>query len=251
MHRFLRGAAAFVAVILFALPFPCSRAAAQGDLPDVGTKWFHVGADSVLVEYSPRWVYAPRPAVIVCPDRFGVRENTRSVLKVLARMGLAAYAAPLASAPARAPGGAPPAALDSSDVALLIELAAGVSQDQGCNGTVGLVGFDVGADAALAAAVRVPFFKACALFYPAGGDGTLATLPRVQAPVQLHLPQYAAGWSPDAPWREACVEAGRRVTLRLYKESRPFFFNPEHEWFDAKATQDAWNTLLQFLKHSL
>ncbi|MDT8322892.1 MAG: dienelactone hydrolase family protein [Bacteroidota bacterium] len=221
--------------------------------PEVRARFFHAQGDSVRVEYALPAGSPQRPAVIVLSDRFGLQENVRAALKVLATLGYRAYALPLRSAPMQALTGMPAADVDSLDAVLLTEVAVDIMNDSGCTGSVGLLGFDIGANVAIEAVRRFPFFRSAALFYPAGGIEALAGMLEADAALQLHVAQFdpACTIADVNQLRERFMEARKNLHVFYYKEAHRFFFNPQHEHFHRRNTQAAWSRLNQYFRRTL
>ncbi len=226
---------------------------AVAQTPEVRTRWFQTQEDSVLVEYALPAGAPVRPAVMVLSDRFGPQENVRAALKVLATLGYRAYAPPLRSAPLQAISGMPAAAVDSLDAVLLTEIAVDIMNDSGCTGSIGLLGFDMGANVAIEALRRFPFFRSAALFYPAGGINTLTGLLKADAVLQLHVAQFdpECTISDVNRLRERFMEAHRKLHVFYYKDAHRFFFNPQHAQYHRKNTQSAWSRLNEYFRRTL
>ncbi len=218
--------------------------------PELRSRWFSLDGDSMRVDYCLPASAGARPAVIVLSDRYGSQDNLRAMLKVLGRLGFRAYAPPLLSAPEQPYDRIPAAIFDSSDIARIMRVAVEVMNEKGCDGTVQLLGFDIGASVAAELVARFPFYKGAVLFYPAGGIATIRRMLDAQCPVQVHVAQYDAECSlgdvNDA--REEFMEKGRRLQVVFYKEAKRFFFSPRHPDFHKSNTQTAWNTINKFLR---
>lgn len=221
--------------------------------PEVRARWYQAQQDSVRIEYVLPAGSPLRPAVIVLSDRFGAQENVRSVLKVLGTLGYRAYALPLRSAPLRAVEGMPEAELDTLDAIVLTEVAVDIMNDSGCTGSIGLLGFDIGADVAIEAVRRFPFFRSAVLFYPAGGRESLAALLAADAALQLHVAQFdpACTLADVNLLRERFMEARKKLHVFYYKDAHRFFFNPQHARFHRKNTQAAWSRINEYFRRTL
>jgi dienelactone hydrolase len=226
---------------------------AAGQTTDVVSRWFKTERDSVLVDCVLPGSGSVRPAVLVLSDRFGAQENARAVLKVLGRLGYRAYALPLRSAPLRSIEGIPEATLDSTDSEILTQVAVDIMNDSSCTGSIGLLGFDVGAAVAVDVLRRFPFFSSAALFYPSGGLATLMRLLPVEATVQLHIAQFdpQCTLAEVNEMRDRFVEARKRLHVFYYKDAFRFFFNPQHKNYHRSNTQAAWNRLNAFFRKTL
>lgn len=218
--------------------------------PPLQTRWQALDGDSMRVEcVLPR--AAGRPAVIVLCDRYGMQENVRATLRVLGALGYRACAIPLLSAPERPFTGIPDAAIDSADIARVTRAAVDMANEEGGNGSVFLLGYDVGADVAIEIIARFPFYRGAVLFYPAGGLPALQRLLDAQCRIQLHVAQF----DPDCTLaevnelRETFIERGRRLHVFYYKDARRFFFNPQHPDYHKANTQKAWNQINKFFRY--
>jgi dienelactone hydrolase len=226
---------------------------AEGQPPSTGMRWFHVGTDSVLVEYAKANARTPRPAIIVLSDRFGAQSAISSMLAIFAEQGFHAYAIPLRSAHQQAVAGIPQAEIDSLDFSFVAEIAAEINGDPDCSNRLGLLGFDVGASVGAIVAARLPLFSAGVLFYPAFPRRMALALPEIEAPLLLDIAEF----DPDFTMadmnaiKESCIEKGRRVKAVFYKEAKRFFFNPRHEHSHKQNTQTAWNEMLAFFRNRL
>ncbi len=239
------------AVIALLCAVGTMSAAAQN--PDVRARWFQTQHDSVFVEFVLPAGKPVRPAVIVLSDRFGAQENVRAALKVLGTLGYRAYALPLRSAALQDVRGLPAAAMDSVDTEILTQVAVDIMNDTGCTGAVGLLAFDIGANVAIDAISRFPFFRSAALFYPAGGMPELAKLLSAKAALQLHVAQFDPRCTMEDvnQLREKFMEARKRLHVFYYKDAHRFFFNPQHEDYHRKNTQAAWSRLNEYFHRTL
>jgi dienelactone hydrolase len=219
----------------------------------VSVRWFHVGADSVSVEYAKAPGNTPRPAIVVLNDRFGAQSAVGSMVSILAQQGIHAYAIPLRSTPQQAVAGIPAATLDSLDERSIIEIVAEINGDPGCTGRVGLLGFDVGATLGAIVAARIPLFSAGVLFYPAFSERMQRVIPDIAAPLLVNIAEVDPVFTlaDMNAIKETCIEKGRSVKATFYKESRRFFFNPRHEASHKANTQIAWKELLSFFRARL
>lgn len=227
--------------------------AAQSNEPEVMERWYRLTSDSVLVEFALPSAKQARPAIVVLTDRFGMQKAVRTTLQILAMQGFRVYAIPLISAPGRTPTGTPETALDSLDVDIIAQVVVDIRNEAGCDGNVGMLGFDVGATAGLIAAQRLPLFKSCVVFYPAFHEVVQEVLPNVAAPMLVKISQYDGDFSMARlqEIRETLIEHGRKVQAVLYKDCKQFFFNPKHEHYHKKNTQKAWNELIRFFRSTL
>ena len=219
----------------------------------VPVRWFHVGKDSVMVEYALAESRTPRPAIVVLSDRFGMQTAVSSIVSILAQQGFHAFAIPLRSAPQHVVAGIPDVVLDSVDYRTVIEIAADISSDPVCSGRVGMLGFDIGATIGAVVSARLPMFTANVLFYPALPDLLVPLIPDIASPLLINVGEYD-GQFPLArvnEIKESCIEKGRKIKVGFYKEAKRFFFNPKHEDSHKKNTQAAWMELLTFFKRNL
>jgi carboxymethylenebutenolidase len=227
--------------------------AAEAREPRTGTRTLRLGRDSVLVHYAVPDSVGKRPAVLVLHDRFGLQTHVQSVLRVLATVGYRAFALPLNSAPLRPVEGMPPAVLDSSDISRVAQAAVELLNEEECTGKIGLLGFDVGAAVAAESIARLPFFKAAVLFYPSGGTTTLARLPFSPTPILLCIAydDNECSINDVGVVREVFIDEGRRLEVQHYKDTKRFFFNPEHEQYNVPAMKAAWKEMIRFFNRRL
>jgi dienelactone hydrolase len=237
-----------IPLLLLLILLTAAIASAQQQ-PTVLARWHPVGGDSLRVEYLLPDATG-RPAVIVLSDRYGLQENVRSTLKVFSRLGFRAFAVPLLSAPEHPFTAIPAAVVDSGDVARVTRVAVDIANEDGCNGMVFLLGYDVGANVAIELIARFPFFKGAALFYPTGGAVTLRRLLEANCEPQLHIAQF----DPDCTLadvnalREGFMEDGKKLQVSYYKDAKRFFFNPEHPDYHKSNTQEAWKQINSFFR---
>ncbi len=222
----------------------------QAQVPELHTRWISTEGDSLRVEYCLPLAPAVRPAVIVLSDRYGLQENVRATLKVLATLGFRAYTLPLLSAPEQPFDKVPSAVVDSADVARVTRVAVEIVNEEGCSGKVMLLGYDVGANVAIEAIARFPFYKGAMLFYPAGGAKVLHRLLDAQCPLQLCVAQFdpECSLADVNTLRERFMEQKKNLRVYYFKEARRFFFNPQHSDYHKRNTQTAWNQLNKFFR---
>lgn len=222
---------------------------AGSQVPSVQARWYPVEGDSMRVEYALP-AAAGRPAVIVLTDRYGLQSSVRSILQILARLGFRAYAPPLLSAPEQSFDGTPTVVIDSADIERVTRAAVDIMSEEGCDGQVYLLAYDIGANIAAELIARFPFYEAAALFYPTGGLGALRRLVDAQCPMQLHVAQYDADCTLEDvdELRDVFVEKGRRLHVFFYKDAKRFFFNPSHSDFHKANTQTAWNHIHKYFR---
>ncbi len=237
----------FFSLLLLSL----AATASVGQVPEVRAKWITLDTDSLRVEYALPKAEAVRPVVIVLSDRYGLQDNVRATLKVLATLGFRAYAMPLLSAPEQPFNLTPAAAIDSADIARVTALAVEIMNESGCDGRVMLLGFDVGANVAIEVIARFPFYKGAILFYPTGGVPVLKRLLDAQCRFLLNTAQF----DPDCSLvdvntvRELCMEQGKMMHVFYYKQAKRFFFNPQHPDHHKVNTNTAWNQINKFFRY--
>lgn len=232
------------------LLFAALAVPSMAQVPEINSRWIPVEGDSIRVEYCLPLAATVRPAVIVLSDRYGMQENVRSTLKVLATLGFRAYALPLQSAPEQPFDKTPVAVIDSTDVPRVTRLAVEIMNEAACNGKVLLLGFDAGADIAIEVIARFPFYKGAMLFYPTGGDATIRRLLVAQCPVTLGIAQFDTdcALADVNELRELFIERGKNLDVNFYKDAKRFFFNPDHPDYHKQNTQTAWNQLNMFFR---
>lgn len=234
---------------LFFLLLPLSEVCVS-QTPETRARWIALEEDSIRVEYHLPDTDALRPVVLVLSDRYGQQANVRATLNVLSTLGFRAYSMPLRSAPEQSFSTNPSARVDSSDIARVLNVAVELMNEDGSNGRLKLLAFDIGANVGMEVVARFPFFKGAALFYPVGGVTALKRLLDARCPLLLHVAQY----DPDCTLadvnvlREEFMERGKKLQVYYYKDSRRFFFNPEHPDYHSKNTQSAWTQLHQFFR---
>ncbi len=199
--------------------------------------WRRIKGDSVLVRYALPRAQGKRPAVIVLPDRFGMRPHVDNILTVFAELGFRAYAVSLRSTPEQGAAGAPAFSIDSADIDAVAQVAVDIRNEEDCNGKAGLLAFDAGAAIGASAASRFPIFQSCVLVSPSPADVLLDAVVRIESPVNVIIGQY----DPEGILRGAeelkdqLPERRTRIRVSVIRGAGMFFYNREHEGFDRKS----------------
>lgn len=119
-----------------------------------------------------------------------------------------------------------------------------------CTGRVGAVGFCWGGSTVSMLATRVPNLAAAVPFY--GGGPAVEDVPKIEAPMQVHLAgedaRVNAGW----PAVKAALEAaGVRHEIHTYEGAQHGFNNDTTPRYDEKAAALAWQRTVDFFNAHL
>ena len=119
-----------------------------------------------------------------------------------------------------------------------------------CTGRVGAVGFCWGGSTVSMLATRVSNLAAAVPFY--GGGPAVADVPKITAPMQVHLggddARVNAGWPPVKAALEA---AGVRHEIHTYDGAQHGFNNDTTPRYDEKAAALAWQRTVDFFNTHL
>jgi carboxymethylenebutenolidase len=119
-----------------------------------------------------------------------------------------------------------------------------------CTGKVGAVGFCWGGSTVSMLAVRVPDLAASVPFY--GGGPAVADVPKIKAPLQVHLAgedgRVNAGWPPI---EAALKAAGVKHEIHTYDGAQHGFNNDTTPRFDEKSAALAWKRTVDFFNAHL
>ena len=119
-----------------------------------------------------------------------------------------------------------------------------------CTGKVGAVGFCWGGSTVSMLAVRVPNLSASVPFY--GGGPAIEDVPKIKAPMQVHLAgaddRVNAGWPPVKAALEA---AGVKHEIHTYEGAQHGFNNDTTPRFDEKSAALAWKRTVDFFNAHL
>jgi len=227
-------------VILFCSLMPAAHTDAQSVRSDTVASVRYMKlfpGDSIEVEFILA-SSQPAPVVVLLPDRYGVQYSVRHLLKPVAAAGYNAYAVHL-----RTVLGPADAELsirfDSTDIETLIQIVPDLLNENTATGKAGLIGFDTGAQIGLMTQARIPLFAACAVFYPPGYAEVLASLRKLDVPVELNIGRNDPVFSREK-LKEIKIALGSkagRVVSRTYKAQTNMFCNPSHTRFNREALQ--------------
>ena len=119
-----------------------------------------------------------------------------------------------------------------------------------CTGKVGAVGFCWGGSTVSMLAVRVPDLAASVPFY--GGGPAVADVPKIKAPLQVHLAGEDARVNDSWPPVKAALEAaGVRHEIHTYAGAQHGFNNDTTPRFDEKSAALAWKRTVDFFNAHL
>lgn len=118
---------------------------------------------------------------------------------------------------------------------------------------LGLIGFCMGGFLALSVASRYPDLGAVVAFYGAGYDPTQEEVAQVQVPIlAIYGDQDASTPAEQIQKIERMYkDAGKDITVAVYKHAGHAFINPNHGALNAEAAADAWPRAINFLKDHL
>ena len=197
----------------------------------------------------------PAGALVLLHSWWGLTDHFRLLAAELAAAGLSAvvpdlYGGPSTDDPARARELR--RGLDDEDTLDRVAAAVDAAQELAGGAAVGVLGFSVGAEFAIRAAVRRPQAAgAVVAFY---GTYLPADLPALTAPVQLHLATQDEFVPPEevAEFTGRMVALAKRLELHTYPGTRHAFANRSRpEAFDAAAAALARRRTVAFLNENL
>ena len=203
----------------------------------------------------PAAVEGPVPGVVVVHENRGLNPYIEDVARRVAKAGFVALAPDGLSSVGGYPGNdekgrelqqtVDPGKLMNDFFAAIEFLLA----DGRVTGKVGITGFCYGGGVSHAAAVAYPELAAAVPFY--GRQASLDDVPRIRAPLLVHLaehdPRINEGW----PAYEAALKAaGTRYEAHLYPGTHHGFHNDSTPRYDAEAAELAWSrTIAWFRTH--
>lgn len=119
-----------------------------------------------------------------------------------------------------------------------------------CNGKVGVVGFCFGGGICNSMAVRIPTLAASVPYY--GGQPSVADVPKIKAPLQLHYAsldtRIMAGWP---AYEAALKENGKEYEASIYENANHGFHNDTTPRYDKAAAELAWKRTIEFFTKKL
>ncbi|WP_109512342.1 YghX family hydrolase [Pseudomonas ovata] len=117
-------------------------------------------------------------------------------------------------------------------------------------GKVGITGFCYGGGVANAAAVAYPELGAAVSFY--GRQPKAEDVPRIKAPVQIHLGELDTRINEGWPaYEQALKAAGTPYQAYIYKGANHGFHNDSTPRYDDAAANLAWNRTIEWFKRYL
>ena len=193
----------------------------------------------------------PHPGVVVIHEASGLNENIRDITRRLAREGYAALAVDLFNGRNRAicmarymagmlMGSVNRYGIDDLRAALTL-LAKHPEVDAL---RLGAIGFCMGGGFAIAWACTDSRLKAIAPFYGAN-PRPLEVVKRL-CPVVGSYPERDFTASAGRNLDRALARHGIEHDIKIYPETRHFFFNDQNGAYDKDAAADAWRRLLRF-----
>ncbi|MCZ6889711.1 MAG: dienelactone hydrolase family protein [Gammaproteobacteria bacterium] len=204
----------------------------------------------------PAGVDGPLPGVVVIHENRGLNPHIADVARRTALAGYVAMAPdalyPLGGYPGDDDRGrALQRQRDRNEmVEDFIAAVAHLQAEDGCNGTVGCVGFCFGGWVSNVLATRVPSLAAAVPFY--GTAPRLEDVPDIRAPLLIHFAgldkRVNATW-PD--YDAALTREGKVFTAHFYDGVNHGFHNDTTPRFDADAAALAWQRTLDFFAQRL
>ncbi|HSX61296.1 MAG TPA: dienelactone hydrolase family protein [Tahibacter sp.] len=197
-----------------------------------------------------------RAAVLVVHENRGLNPHIEDIARRMALEDFIVFApdalAPLGGYPgnedkARELFGTLDQARTRSDFVAAARALAGID---GGNGKVGVTGFCYGGGISNWLATQLPELGAAVPFY--GPAPTLADVPAIRAPLQLHFAEkddrVNASWP---PYEEALKAAGKRYEAHTYPGTQHGFNNDTTPRYDEAAAKLAWTRSTAFLRKHL
>jgi carboxymethylenebutenolidase len=119
-----------------------------------------------------------------------------------------------------------------------------------CSGRIGAVGFCNGGSVVNILAVRIPDLGAAAPFY--GSAAPAADVPKINAPLQIHLASNDERINSQYPAYEAALKAhGKRYELHVYPDTVHAFHNDTTPRYQEAAAKLAWQRTVDFFNRHL
>ncbi len=120
-----------------------------------------------------------------------------------------------------------------------------------CNGQMGVVGWQIGGELALHAALHRHDLKAAVAFY-ARPDDFLVLMPADETPILAFYGEQDTRTSAETlkKMRDALAKSPGKGRMIVYPGASSGFFNEERPTYNPEAAADAWAKMLEFLdKH--
>ena len=119
-----------------------------------------------------------------------------------------------------------------------------------CDGKVGVVGFCFGGWISNMMAVKVPDLAAAVPFY--GGQPDAEDVPKIKAPLLIHLAELDARVNEGMPaYEKALEENNKEFTIHVYPGVNHGFHNDSTPRYDKEAAELAWQRTVDFFKKKL
>lgn len=196
------------------------------------------------------------PAVLVVHENRGLNPHIEDIARRIALEGFIAFApdalAPLGGYPgdedkARELFGTLDQVKTRAD---FVAAAHALATIAGGNGKVGAIGFCYGGGLSNYLATQVPELGAAVPFY--GPAPTLADVPNIRAPLQLHFAEKDDRVNASWPPYEAALKAnGKRYEAHTYPGTQHGFNNDTTPRYDEAAAKLAWKRSIDFLRKHL
>jgi carboxymethylenebutenolidase len=215
------------------------------------------GSGSMRGYYArPTSVRGKLPGVVVIHENRGLNPYIEDVARRLALLNFAAFA-PDALTPL---GGYPGdedkarelfAKLDATKrTEDLVSASDFVRSRPECSGRVGVVGFCFGGTMANLYAARIADLGAAVPFY--GSPAPVADVPKIHAPLLIHLASHDERINAQYPAYEAALKAhGKRYALHVYPNTQHGFHNDTTPRYDEAAAKLAWRRTVDFFNQHL
>ena len=198
------------------------------------------------------------PGVIVIQEWWGLVDHIKAVCDRLASEGFVALAPDLyhgesASSPDEAGRLMMALKIDRAVKELIGAVEHLLRPGRSTARTVGVVGFCMGGQLALAAACKSSRVGACVDFYGIHPSVTL-DFSRLRAPVLGLFAERDAFVSPEVARKleNDIRSAGKKIELQIYPDADHAFFNESRpDVYNAKAARDAWSRTVRFFRAHL
>ncbi|MBD8574043.1 dienelactone hydrolase family protein [Pseudomonas syringae] len=196
------------------------------------------------------------PGVVVVHENRGLNPYIEDVARRVAKVGFIALAPDGLSSVGGYPGNDDKGRELQQQVnpeKLLNDFFAGLEwlmAHDASTGKVGITGFCYGGGVANAAAVAYPELGAAVSFY--GRQPKAEDVPRIKAPVQIHLGELDTRINEGWPaYEQALKAAGTTYQAYIYKGANHGFHNDSTPRYDDAAATLAWNRTIEWFKRYL